>query len=77
MGRNTHRQARPHIAPADGYIRVLAILLALFTGGLFILAMGYNPFAVYGTMISGSLGSQMVIRETVKQAVPLLISALA
>ncbi len=72
-----HIGKRGHISRRQMVIyRVLAILLALFTGGLFILAMGYNPFAVYGTMISGSLGSQMVIRETVKQAVPLLISAL-
>lgn len=56
--------------------RVLAIALALLTGGIFILAMGHNPLSVYGTMITGSLGSQMVLRETVKQAVPLLISAL-
>lgn len=56
--------------------RILAVLLALVTGGLFILMMGHNPFSVYGTMISGALGSKMVIRETVKQAVPLLISAL-
>ena len=56
--------------------RIIAVLLALVTGGLFILAMGYNPLSVYGTMVTGSLGSQMVIKETVKQAVPLLISAL-
>lgn len=56
--------------------RIAAIILALFTGGLFILAMGQNPFSVYGTMLNGALGSKMVIRETVKQAVPLLISAL-
>jgi simple sugar transport system permease protein len=57
-------------------IRLLAVVLALVTGGLIILSLGHNPFAVYGEMINGSLGSVTVLRETIRIAVPLLITAL-
>lgn len=72
-----HVVKRGHISRQKMIVlRVLAVLLALFTGGVFILGLGHNPFAVYGTMISGSVGSAMVVKETVKQAVPLLIASL-
>ncbi|MCI8477776.1 MAG: ABC transporter permease [Oscillospiraceae bacterium] len=58
-------------------IRAVAILLALLTGGLIILALGHNPIAVYKEMITSSLGKPRGIRETVKKAVPLLGCALA
>ena len=57
--------------------RLLAVCLALVTGGLFIWALGLNPFAVYGTMISGSTGTISSFRETVKIAIPLCITSLA
>ena len=58
-------------------IRATAVLLALLTGGLIILALGHNPVRVYADMVQGSLGSPTVLRETVRIAVPLLITALA
>ncbi len=57
-------------------IRVLAVLMALATGGLFILALGHNPFEVYKSMITGSLGSKTAVREMVKMSIPLCITAL-
>ena len=54
-------------------LRLEAILLALIAGGLFILSLGHNPFAVYWTIISGALKSKMAIQTTVKIAIPLLI----
>lgn len=56
--------------------RVAAVALALCTGGLFLLAIGFNPFQVYATMVGGAVGSQMSLRETVKIAIPLLIASL-
>ena len=56
--------------------RAIAILLAMCTGALFISALGFNPLSVYGTMITGALGSQMTIYETVKVTIPLLVAAL-
>lgn len=57
-------------------LRLEAILLALIAGGLFILSLGQNPFAVYWTIISGALKSKMAIQTTVKIAIPLLIASL-
>lgn len=58
-------------------IRIIAILLALMTGGLIILLLGHNPLEVYGAMVTGSLGKPRAVRETVKKAIPLLGAALA
>ncbi|GAA0256227.1 ABC transporter permease [Faecalicatena contorta] len=57
-------------------IRAAAFLLSLVTGGLLILVLGHNPLAVYKAMVIGSWGSRTVIHETVKLAVPLLITAI-
>lgn len=56
-------------------VRGIAFLLSLITGGLMILMLGHNPLAVYKAMVVGAWGSSTVIRETVKLAVPLLITA--
>lgn len=57
-------------------LRLLAALLALAAGGLFILCLGYNPFTVYATILSGAMRSPMAIQATVKIVVPLLIASL-
>ena len=57
-------------------IRGAAFLLSLVTGAVIILLLGHNPLAVYQSMVVGAWGSPTVIRETVKLAVPLLITAL-
>lgn len=57
-------------------IRALAFFLSLVTGGLLILSLGHNPLSVYKAMVIGSWGSQTVMHETIKLAVPLLITAI-
>ena len=57
-------------------VRAGAILGALIVGGILILLMGHNPASVYGDMVIGSLGSALVIRETARIAVPLLITGM-
>ena len=57
-------------------LRLLALILALAAGGLFILCVGYNPFVIYGTILSGALRSPMAIQATVKIIIPLLITSL-
>ena len=54
-------------------VRLCAILLALLTGGVFMAVLGYDPLAIYQTMITGSLGSQMSIELTARLVIPLLI----
>lgn len=58
------------------FIRAVAVLLALLTGGLIILFLGHNPVGVYKEMIMGSLGTQTVFKETIRLAIPLLIASL-
>jgi simple sugar transport system permease protein len=57
-------------------LRIIAFVLALFAGGLFIMLIGYNPVQLYGTIISGAFRSEMAIQATIKFMIPLLISAL-
>ena len=83
---DTHAQVRQplfHMVQRDALpplkaaaYRLLAVAAALLTGGLFLLALQLNPIAVYGTLLSGALGSEGNIRETVKIAIPLCITAL-
>lgn len=57
-------------------LRLMAIVLALVAGGLFILLVGFNPFVIYGTIVSGSFRSAMAIQATIKFMIPLLITSL-
>ena len=73
----THIVQRVTIDPKRAMLmRLLAIVLALVTGGLFLLMVGFNPFPVYGTMVTGSVGSVSNLRETIKIAIPLCIASL-
>lgn len=57
-------------------IPVLAVLAALFFCGLFLLATGENPLAVYYAMFSGALGSEYGISETIVKMIPLALCGL-
>lgn len=56
--------------------RLLAVLGALLMGGVFLWSLGYNPFSLYGTMLSGALGSTSMQKETIKLMVPLCLTTL-
>lgn len=58
-------------------VRAVAFVLALGTGALLVGVLGHNPLAVYADMLTGSLGSRTVLIETIRMAIPLLITALA
>lgn len=57
-------------------LRIYALIYALIAGGLFVLMIGYSPFEVYSTIISGAFRSKMAIQATVKFMIPLLMSSL-
>lgn len=57
-------------------IRIAAIVLALLVVSIFLIVLKLNPAMVYGTMLQGSFGSPYNIRQTIINAIPLLISAL-
>ena len=58
-------------------IRLGSILLALMVGSLFILILGHNPFAVYGDIVNGAVGTGVARTTTIRMAIPLLGAALA
>lgn len=57
-------------------IRITAFILALAAGGVFVLLMGFNPFEVYGTIVSGAFRSKMAFQGTIRFMIPLLMSSL-
>ncbi len=57
-------------------VRGAAVLFALLLSALLLLFMGYNPFAVYASMLDGGLGSDYRIKETVVRTIPLVLSSL-
>jgi simple sugar transport system permease protein len=68
---------RSELSKMDTFkLRIYAFILALVAGGLFILFIGYNPFELYATIISGAFRSGMAIQATIKIMIPLLMSSL-
>ena len=57
-------------------LRITTAFAALAASGIVIALMGYNPFAVFGNIISGSLGSMYRLKETITKAIPLCVMAL-
>jgi simple sugar transport system permease protein len=62
---------RPVVRP------LVALLIAAITGGLLVLALGENPFRVYGLLISGSLVGTPNLLVTLQMMTPLLFTGLA
>lgn len=70
-------EKRAELGPRQSmFVRLGSVLLALVAGGLFMLAIGFNPFELYGTIVSGAFRSAMAFQATIKIMIPLLISAL-
>ncbi|MDD3172902.1 MAG: ABC transporter permease [Herbinix sp.] len=57
-------------------LSLLALIAAIVAGGIFIFAIGQNPFKVYATIVQGAWRSKIAIKGTIKIAIPLLIAAL-
>ncbi len=58
-------------------IPLLSVILAIVAGSLFMWSAGYDAFAAYGGMLSGSLGSPTAIGRTLLNAVPFVFAGLA
>jgi len=57
-------------------LSLFALIAAIVAGGIFILAIGQNPFQIYATIVQGAWRSQIAAKGTIKIAIPLLIAAL-
>lgn len=57
-------------------LSIIALITAIIAGGIFILALGQNPFDVYVTIVKGAWRSSIATKGTIKIAIPLLIAAI-
>jgi simple sugar transport system permease protein len=57
-------------------LSLFAVLAAITAGGIFILAIGQNPFEIYATIVKGAFRSELATKGTIKIAIPLLIASL-
>ena len=58
-------------------VYILGFILALLVGALMLLAVGKNPIIAYRDMAVGSFGTKIASAETVRIAIPLLITSVA
>lgn len=56
---------------------IVSIILALLVGAGIMLASGHDPIAGYGAMLSGALGSQRAIGDTLAKSATLCLTGLA
>lgn len=57
-------------------IRGLAIILSIVCAGLVIWILGYSPLKIFPSMISGALGTEIRLQQTILKAVPLIVTSL-
>ena len=83
MSKNTkaplfHLTKRPVMPKSKAWgIRIASFVLAILIGAIIFICLGNDPLGAYKTIIVGSLGKKVALRQTVKIAVPLLGAALA
>ena len=57
-------------------IRIAAVILSLVAAGVVIMILGYNPFEVFPSMVSGALGTEIRLQQTILKAIPLIVTSL-
>lgn len=57
-------------------VPILSVIMGLVLGAILMLSFGYNPITGYGAMLEASLGNPRSIGETLRQATPLIFTAL-
>ena len=57
-------------------VPILSVLFGLILGAVLMVAFGFNPVNGYRSMLQASLGNQRSIGETLRQATPLIFTAL-
>ena len=57
-------------------VRMAGVIGALIVASAFIALMGHNPVSVYWAMIDGAIGSNYRFKETIIEAVPLVLCSL-
>ena len=68
---NSQRQQMRKIA-----VPIIAVILGLLAGALIMLIFGYQPIAGYGSLLKGAFGSMRSFGEVLRQATPLIFTAI-
>lgn len=58
-------------------ISLIALVLAIITGGIIIWLFGNNPIEAYKALIQGAFGTPMAFTQSLTKSVPLLLTGLA
>ena len=58
-------------------ISLIALVLAIITGGIIIWLFGNNPFEAYKALIQGAFGTPMALTQSLTKSVPLMLTGLA
>ena len=57
-------------------VPLISVVMGLLLGAIVMLMFGYEPINAYRSLIEASLGNQRAIGETLRQATPLIFTAL-
>lgn len=57
-------------------VPIVAVILALGLGAVFLAFTGFNPFEVYRSMLYGAVGTKYGFSETIVKAIPLMLTGL-
>ncbi len=57
-------------------VRILAVALSIVFAGVIMLLFGLDPLKIFKSLIVGSVGTQMRIKQTLIKAIPLCIASL-
>ena len=57
-------------------IRVMAIFLSIVCAGLVLAILGLDPLKIFKTIIDGSIGTELRVKQTIVKAIPLTIASL-
>lgn len=59
------------------YYTLMAILMGIIIGAIFLAILGFSPLEAYKTLILGSLGSPKYISWTIVEAVPIILTGIS
>lgn len=60
----------------EGVIRAAAVVLSIVCAGIVIWILGYNPIQVFPSMVTGALGTEIRLQQTILKAIPLIVTSL-
>ena len=56
---------------------LMAIIISLLIGGVFLRFLGFNPISVYSGMVTGSVGNLRTISDSLNKSVPIILTGLS